>query len=91
MRTRIRNERRVELAFEEHRFWDVRRWKILTQTDKFVTGMDITKNTDGSFNYKRFVAQRRENGWQDKYLLFPIPLTDAGLIPDFSQNQNPGW
>ena len=33
-RLRIRNERRVELAFEEHRFFDVRRWKMLDQTDK---------------------------------------------------------
>src|SRR5699024_8410285 len=39
IRDRIRNERRVELAMEEHRFWDVRRWKILDQTDKVVTGM----------------------------------------------------
>ena len=36
---RYRNERRVEFAFEEHRFFDVRRWKILNETDKFVTGM----------------------------------------------------
>ncbi len=36
---RCRNERRVELAFEEHRFFDVRRWKILSVTDQFVTGM----------------------------------------------------
>ena len=37
-RTRVRNERRVELAFEDHRFFDVRRWKILDQTQT-VTGM----------------------------------------------------
>lgn len=37
-RTRVRNERRVELAFEDHRFFDVRRWKTLDQS-KVVTGM----------------------------------------------------
>lgn len=41
MRVRIRRERRVELAIEEHRFWDVRRWKILDQTDKIATGLRI--------------------------------------------------
>lgn len=89
MRERIRRERRVELAIEEHRFWDVRRWKILDQTDKLVTGMEITKN-GGSFTYKRFVTERR-NAWQDKYRLFPIPIGEAAIIPDFNTNQNPGW
>lgn len=31
MRTLIRNERRIELSFEEHRFWDIRRWKLQQQ------------------------------------------------------------
>src|SRR5690625_1881440 len=39
---RYRNERRVELAYEEHRFFDVRRWMILDQTDQFVTGLGST-------------------------------------------------
>lgn len=43
-RTRVRNERRVELAFEDHRFFDVRRWKILDQTQT-VTGMRPTGET----------------------------------------------
>lgn len=90
MRERIRRERRVELAIEEHRFWDVRRWKILDQTDKLVTGMEITKNVDGTLTYKRFVTERR-NAWQDKFLIFPIPIGETALIPDFSNNQNPGW
>jgi hypothetical protein len=85
----VRNERRVELAIEEHRFWDVRRWKILDQTDKLVTGMEIAK-AGTSFTYKRFVTERR-NAWQDKYRIFPIPIGEASIIPDFSKNQNPGW
>jgi len=227
MRTRIRRERRVELVWEEHRFWDVRRWKILDQTDKLVTGMEIrqtggavvnisnggfeggadswtiygggavqsveshtgnsaieisgadgghvfktvsvapsttyslsawvnvnsefafvgvrdfgesgevnttetagggwvqktiqfttgpnsttatifswwpgggsgyvddfelTRGGDGpaGYSYTRFVTERR-NAWQDKFLIFPIPITDASIIPDFRFNQNPGW
>ena len=90
-RDRVRRERRVELAFEEHRFWDVRRWKILDQSDKLVTGMEIIKNpTTGAFTYNRFVSERR-NAWADKYLIFPIPLNEAAIIPDFNLNQNPGW
>lgn len=88
-RERIRRERRVELAWEEHRFWDVRRWKILDQTDKLVTGMEIRK-TGNTFTYTRFVTERR-NAWQDKYRIFPIPISDASIIPDFTKNQNPGW
>ncbi len=90
-RERVRKERRVEFAIEEHRFWDVRRWKILNQTDKLVTGMEIIRNrTTGALTYNRFVAERR-NAWADKYLIFPIPLNDMSIIPDFNLNQNPGW
>ena len=90
MRERIRNERRVELAIEEHRFWDVRRWKILDHTDKLVTGLEVIKNSNGTFSHNRFVTERR-NAWQDKYRIFPIPIGEAAIIPDFNMNQNPGW
>ncbi|MCK0148101.1 RagB/SusD family nutrient uptake outer membrane protein [Arenibacter sp. F26102] len=89
LRQYIRNERRIELAIEEHRFWDVRRWKILDQTDKLVTGMEITQNGT-EFDYKRFVTERR-NAWQEKFLIFPIPITETSIVPDFNSNQNPGW
>ncbi len=90
MRLRIRNERRVELAFEEHRFWDVRRWKILSQTDKNVTGVEIIKESDNSFVYYRFSLGER-NAWQEKFLIFPIPIGDVSNIPSFNDQQNPGW
>ena len=45
MRDAIRNERRVELAFEEHRFYDVRRWKIADVTEnKPAQGINITQS-----------------------------------------------
>ena len=63
-RTRVRNERRVELAFEDHRFFDVRRWMVLAETGT-VTGMrpvgeTITKLAFNSNNDLDF--DRDENG-----------------------------
>lgn len=62
MRERIRRERRVELAWEEHRFWDVRRWKILNQTDKLVTGMEIKGGSGGGSNKVTLPDPGFENG-----------------------------
>ncbi len=87
LRERIRNERRVELCFEEHRFFDVRRWNILDQTDKAVTGMLITKNNN-TFTYDRFIAEKRY-AWTDKFKVFPIPLGEITNMP--LHGQNPGW
>lgn len=87
MRERIQRERRVELAFEESRFWDVRRWKILDKTDKLTTGMEWTKAGNG-FTGRRIVVGRRKS-WADNYLIFPIPLSELTLMPLWEQN--PGW
>lgn len=86
-RIKIRNERRVELAYEENRFFDVRRWKILDKTDKLTTGMQWTKNGNGTFTGKRIVVDRRAS-WADKFLLFPIPVNEMAALPSFEQNPN---
>ena len=43
LRLRLRNERRVEFAFEEHRYFDLRRWKLNDKYEGVVTGMKIEK------------------------------------------------
>ncbi|MBW8323965.1 MAG: RagB/SusD family nutrient uptake outer membrane protein [Prolixibacteraceae bacterium] len=88
---RYRNERRIELAFEEHRFFDVRRWKILNETDKFVTGMEITKS-GSAYTYTRFKFKDR-NCSSDKYLMYPIDQDEVDKIIGLSgvNWQNPGW
>ena len=88
---KYRNERRIELAFEEHRFFDVRRWKILDQTDKFVTGMRITLSGT-TFNYNRFKFPDR-NCSSTKWLMYPIDQADVDKVIGFSGAnwQNPGW
>lgn len=82
---KYKNERMVELAFEGHRFWDVRRWK---EADKHFTSIDemkITKNGSG-FAYTRNTVNRQ---WDDKMYLFPIPRTEIMKNPNLEQN--PGW
>lgn len=87
MRAYLQKERAVEFALEEQRIWDVRRWKILDKTDKLVTGMKIEK-VGGDFIYERFVVNRRKS-WEDKFLLFPIPLSEISVLGE--DWQNPGW
>lgn len=83
--TRLRNERRVELAFEGHRFWDIRRWKIGPQTTRLY-GLEIT-NANGSISYTRKLVQERI--WDDK--MYYYPLSEAELYNNRNLIQNEGW
>jgi hypothetical protein len=76
MRDAIRYERRVELAFEEHRFYDVRRWKIADVTEnKPASGVIITKNANGSFAYTPKVALDGRS-FATKHYWLPIPRAE---------------
>jgi len=90
MRQRIRNERRIELAYEEHRFWDVRRWKIAEQTDnRVLNGMQVTRLANGTFTYQ--VVPVRQHYFRPAMYLFPIPQSEINKSADRSLLQNPGW
>ena len=93
LRLRIRNERRVELAYENFRFWDVRRWKIINQTEEHVTGMKITKESNGKYTYTRFPFAERIGKGQDKYLLYPLYEDEVNKMLELTgvDWQNPGW
>ncbi len=83
----IRRERVIELAFEAHRFWDLRRWKAGDLLDgKYMHGMRITK-TGNDFNYERFETRKRY--FKPNLYLFPIPHTE--IANDTALLQNPGW
>lgn len=89
MRTYIHHERRVEMAFEEQRFWDIRRWKIAgTVLNGTLHGMQITKNSDNTFTYKVVNA---DNVTFDatKMYIYPIPYKET--ISNTSLTQNPNW
>lgn len=85
-RSELRDERRVELAFEDHRFWDIRRWKIGAQTTQ-IKGMAISRNSDGTFRYQ--VKDVETRVWQDKMNFYPVPQTELYKNPNLTQNT--GW
>ena len=84
-----KKERFVELAFEGHRFFDVRRWKEGEKYFKTIYGLKISKNADGSFTETKTVVQNRQ--WDEsKMNLFPIPQSEI-LKSGNVLVQNPGW
>jgi hypothetical protein len=103
MRQRIHNEWRVEFAFENHRFWDVRRWLIGTTVDNGnmyglnarpstaelqATGLDPQSEAAGvAVFYKQVVDQTRVFTGRD--YLFPIPQIEINKNPNLVQNY--GW
>ncbi|MEI6946337.1 RagB/SusD family nutrient uptake outer membrane protein [Paraflavisolibacter sp. H34] len=89
MRNLIRNERRLELAFEEHRFWDVRRWKIADQVlSGPVHGMKITRDAaTGALTYQKEPVNTLT--WNNKLYHMPVPYSEVVKNPNLVQNE--GW
>lgn len=80
---RYERERLVELAFENHRFWDVRRWK---KGAKYFKNIAVATITDGGNTLTRTIKTRN---WDEKYNLFPIPQSE--ILINSKLTQNPGW
>ena len=88
MREVIRNERRVEMAFEEQRYWDVRRWKIAESVyNKPLHGMQITRRPDGTFTYQ--VIEVSTPVFTNRMYRYPIPYSE--IIKNQNLKQNEGW
>jgi hypothetical protein len=84
-RNQLRNERRVEFAFEDQRFWDIRRWKIGDQTRQ-IYGVRIEKQNN-NLTYSKVLINTRV--WDDKMYLYPISNTE--IFKNSNLEQNPGW
>jgi hypothetical protein len=96
LRNEYRNERRVEMAFEEQRFFDVRRWMIAsTVLGKVAGGINIflegtsptNRSTWTNYRYVRDTIQAR--AWNDKMYFMPIRLDE--LNRNALLKQNPGF
>jgi len=83
MRVVIQNERRLELAFEGFRFFDVRRWMIAEQTDNIsLHGMEVDRGP--GVVYKPFVV--RKHNFSKAMYLWPLPLSEIAKSPELLQN-----
>lgn len=87
MMTKIKNERRIELCFEEQRYFDLRRWMDGDKLNQPISGIRI-ENIGGTLNYSYFVADGQRK-FDPKMYFHPIPLSEIKKSP--SLEQNPGW
>ncbi|QTD39112.1 RagB/SusD family nutrient uptake outer membrane protein [Polaribacter batillariae] len=87
LRKRVKRERRIELAFEEHRFWDIRRWGIAGNSE-VLTIYRVDMDTDGNLiNDGKEIWETRS--WNDANYKFPIPQGEMDKNPNLTQN--PGY
>jgi hypothetical protein len=85
---RLQNEDFIEFAFEAHRYFDVRRWKIAPDVlNKPTKGISITKDASGNKTYKVFTIEARH--FSEKNYLVPIPQSE--IDKDSKLEQNPGY
>ena len=82
---RLKNERRVELAFEGHRFWDVRRWNELEQTAD-IYKVQVTKIGD-RVSYDRQLYETRVV----EPRMYFYPISNSELFKNGNLRQNEGW
>ena len=83
----VQKENRVEFAFENHRFWDTRRWMIQAG-DTDIYGLKIVRDSQsGEISYTKQLVQTRV--WEDKYYLYPY--SDAERYKNPNLQLNPGW
>jgi hypothetical protein len=91
---RLRNERRVELAWEERRIWDVRRWMIADQAYVPATGIDVQYHIDNGVHttddplYTPKVVEPNRN-WKNSHYFIPIARDE--MNKNNLLVQNPGY
>jgi len=85
----VRNERRIELCFRGHRYWDLRRWKMtLEEINAMVLGVEITKTGLNSYDYN-FNMHVESRGFRPNTYYGPIPLDEIANSNVLIQNS--GW
>jgi hypothetical protein len=85
LRKLIHNERRVELAFEDHRYYDVRRW--MSVEDGAIHGVRITQ-VDGKPQYEVIEVEKKVFD-PSRHYFYPIPYSQQ--VSNSNMIQNPGW
>ncbi|NLI35276.1 MAG: RagB/SusD family nutrient uptake outer membrane protein [Bacteroidales bacterium] len=84
---KLRNERRIELAFENHRYFDLRRWRIAEVYENIdAKGIEVVKKDDGTFSYNPITVLERK--FLPQHYLLPIPRSEI-IKSNNSLIQNP--
>ena len=85
----IRNERRIELCFENKRFWDLRRWKM--PLDETIRGVQIDRNEEtGELTYNYIEVKGEQRLFDNSYQCYgPIPKSE--ILKWSNLKQNKGW
>lgn len=83
---RLKNERRVEFAFEGQRFWDLRRWKMLDEM-KNIYKVRVVKEEDGTVRY----TKELHSIYQIMDKMYFYPISNAELFKNHNLTQNSGW
>jgi len=96
MREEIRDQRRIEFAFEAKRFYDVIRWKIAGNVLNVpLHAMKITNtvpaNNSGVWQYDQIVLTPRSYKFTDKMYMNPVPQSVIDVNPKLKTQQNPGY
>ena len=91
LRQRLYNERRIELAFENHRFFDIRRWKIANVIEnRPIYGMDVLLNMNTNVKTYTPVLLLQKNPYQDKMNLLPVATAEIQKNKG-TLTQTTGW
>ena len=91
----IRQERRVELAFEGHWYWDLRRWRVAHEqypvglSGYQVHGLKIESNGDGTFTYSYVSVDTMDRNFPEK--LYRLPMPSSELANNDAVEQYPEW
>jgi hypothetical protein len=101
LRERLHNERRVEFCFEDHRFFDVRRWKLFDENGSAAAEKSLPiyqqvynlytsqVNSDGVYSIISNTLHPQLGIVLPKSYLFPIPNSEFKMDPNLGQNS--GW
>ncbi len=94
LRDRIRNERKLELAFEDHRYWDVRRWRIAEEALSIqVQGVKTLRHLDGqghaTFTYETFDAEAMKMDFFERH--YYLPIGQDRINNNSKLKENPGY